>query len=268
MTLHGHGGQEKHVAALEFLKTLFGHTEQPIFFQSLANDPGDEAEARFRPVLLTRDLEPIIKFIAKHDRNRRGTFFCVATVNEGASTRNKETARETVCLHADLDFKGIVEDEPTIRAEIAKLRCPPTIIVRSGGGLHLYWVFREAIDSQEYREVIEIALKAVAEIVAGDPAVCDVCRLMRLPGTFNSKRGDMREVVVERLDGPRYELEELEEWISEQQPVLTRKVVDRPTKKDAQTQPEQTGDNPLPPARPAMGLQAPPGRHCGSRRDR
>ena len=226
MTLHGHGGQEKHVAALEFLKTLFGHTEQPIFFQSLANDAADLDEARFKPVLLTRDLEPILKFIGKHDRKRRGMFFCVATVAEGSSTRNKETVRETVCLHADLDFKGIAEDEPTIWAAIAKLRCPPTIIVRSGGGLHLYWVFREAIDSQEYREVIEIALKAVAEIVAGDPAVCEVARLMRLPGTHNSKRGDLREVVCERLDGPRYELPDLEEWISEQKAILTRKPVE------------------------------------------
>jgi P4 family phage/plasmid primase-like protien len=210
--------------AIAFITALFGsNTEQPIFLQTLANDPGDLDEANNKKRLLTRDVAPLVKFIGSHDRNRRGMFFCVATVAKGSSTRNKETVRETIALHADIDFKGVVEDEAAIRAQVAKLRCQPTVIVRSGGGLHLYWCFKESLDTQEYLALIEGALRRLADIVAGDLAVCEVARLMRLPGTHNSKYGDMREVVCERLDGPRYELDELEEWMSEQQPVLTRK---------------------------------------------
>jgi P4 family phage/plasmid primase-like protien len=210
--------------AIAFITALFGsNTEQPIFLQTLANDPGDLDEANNKKRLLTRDVAPIVKFIGSHDRNRRGMFFCVATVARGSSTRNKETVRETIGLHADIDFKGVVEDEAAIRAQLAKLRCQPTVIVRSGGGLHLYWCFKESLDTQEYLDLIEGALRRLADIVAGDLAVCEVARLMRLPGTHNSKYGDMREVVCERLDGLRYELDELEEWMSEQQPVLTRK---------------------------------------------
>ena len=213
--------------AIEFISVLFGeNTEHLIFFQTLANNPADEDEARNKKPLLTRDVEPIVRFIGAHDRARRGLFFCVATLEKGSPTRNKETVRETIGLHADIDFKGVVEDEPTIRAQIAKLRCQPTVIVRSGGGLHLYWLFRESLDTQEYLELIEGALRRLADIVAGDIKVCEVARLMRLPGTHNSKYGDMREVTCERLDGPRYELDELEEWMAEQQPVLARKPVE------------------------------------------
>jgi P4 family phage/plasmid primase-like protien len=212
--------------AIEFISAVFGpSTELPLFFQTLANDPGDADEAPNKRQLMTREVDLILGFVAKHDRNRRGTFVCVATLAEDATTRNKANCRESVGLHSDIDFKGVLEDEPTIRARIAELRYQPTIIVRSGGGLHLYWLFREAIATQDNIDWLEGKLRRLAEIVAGDVAVCEVARLMRLPGTHNSKRGDMREVVVERLDGPRYEPEELEEWLAEQAPVLTRKAV-------------------------------------------
>jgi len=230
--------------AIAFISALFGtSTERPLFFQSLANDPADADEARRKPVLLTRDVEPIIRFVGKNDRARRGMFFCVATLVEGAPTRNKANTRETPGLHSDLDFKGIVEDEPTIRARLATLRYQPSVFVFSGGGLHLYWLFRESLDTQANLERIEQALRGLAEIVAGDLAVCEVSRLMRLPGTHNSKRGDMREVVCERLDGPRYELEDLEEWIAEQQPVLARKPA--PSVAGKPTTAEPVDDNPF-----------------------
>ena len=81
--------------AIPFIAALFGGTEQPIFFQTLANDPGDEDEARFKPHLLTRDVDPIVRFVGKHDQVvAAGCFFCVATIADGSSTRNKDNCRE------------------------------------------------------------------------------------------------------------------------------------------------------------------------------
>jgi phage/plasmid-associated DNA primase len=208
--------------ATAFISTLFGaSTECPVFFQTLANDKADPDEGRNKKHVLTREIPAMLRFISKHDRARRGMYFCVGTLAEGAATRNKENIRETVGLHQDLDFKTIAEDEPTIRARIDSLRCQPTVRVRSGGGLHLYWLFREHLATQEHLERIENALRGLAAIVGGDPSVCEVSRLMRLPGSHNSKYGDIREVVTETLDGPRYELEELEDFIAETAPILT-----------------------------------------------
>ena len=214
-------------SAVAFISALFGPTtEAPIFFQTYANDEGDPDEGTFKPPrLITRDVAPLEKFIAKWDRPRRGMFFCVGILERGAS-RSKENVRETIGLWADIDFKGVVENEPQIRAQILTLRCQPSVVVFSGHGLHLYWLFRETYETQTDLERIETALRRLADIVSGDTAVCEVARMMRLPGTHNTKSGDWRPVVAERLDGPRYELSDLEEWISEQLPILTRKPVE------------------------------------------
>ncbi|WLA79598.1 DNA-primase RepB domain-containing protein [Bradyrhizobium elkanii] len=211
---------------LEFITTVFGATtECPVFFQTLANDKGDAEESRIRSQLLTREPDRVLRFVAKHDRFRRGMFFCTSTLAEGSATRNKETVRETPGLHSDLDFKNLVEDGPTVRSRLATLRCQPNILVRSGGGLHTYWLFKEALDTQAHLERIESALKRLAWLLGGDPSVCEVAHLMRLPGTHNSKYGDVREVACEALDGARrYELDDLESWLDEiRQPILTRK---------------------------------------------
>lgn len=212
--------------AIEFIITVFGPTtEQPVFFQTLANDKGDLDESRIKSQLLTREPERVIRFVAKHDRFRRGMFYCTSTLAEGSATRNKETVRETPGLHSDLDFKHLAEDEPTIRAQLARLRHQPSILVRSGGGLHCYWLFGEGLDTQAHLERIENALRRLAWMLGGDPSVCEVAHLMRLPGTHNSKYGDLREVACERLDGQRrYELDDLESWLDEvREPILTRK---------------------------------------------
>lgn len=60
---------------------------------------------------------------------------------------------------------------------------PPTIIVHSGGGWHLYWMLTKWETNQE---VIENANKALAEDVSGDSCY-NVNRFLRVPGTVNSK---------------------------------------------------------------------------------
>jgi hypothetical protein len=44
----------------------------------------------------------------------------------------------------------------------------------------------------------ENLLRALARLVGGDPAVCEVARMMRLPGSLNSKHGDAIKVVISK----------------------------------------------------------------------
>ena len=98
--------------------------------------------------------------------------------------------------------------------------------MRSGHGLHLYWLFKEPLLNVPRGNVehVEAVLRQLADHVGGDLAVCEVARLMRLPGTHNTKNGEWLPVTVERLGGPRYELDDLEEWLAESAPVLRRKA--------------------------------------------
>jgi RepB DNA-primase from phage plasmid len=66
---------------------------------------------------------------------------------------------------------------------VAALR--PHLTVHSGGGIHCYWRLLEEIDPEE----IESLNRRLCRLVGGDPACTDRGRMMRLPGTFNARRG-------------------------------------------------------------------------------
>jgi hypothetical protein len=197
--------------AVEFLAALFNGTSDEgdgqVYLSSLPNERDDPLEPTGEKHVCPPSGEAVDRFVSKWDRPRRGLFVCVSTVAD--NRRNKDNVRETVCLHADVDFKNLDCDEPTIRAALETLPTPPSIVIRSGNGLHLYWLLREVVETQRIRDRLEAALRQLAAVCGGDPAVAEVSRLMRLPGTHNTKKGDWREVVIERLDADlRYELED------------------------------------------------------------
>jgi hypothetical protein len=247
----------------EVLAAIFGATQEPIFFQTLANDPGDTDEAPIKKSILTRDVPAIARFIGRHDRNRRGLFYCISTIALGSSTRNKDNTREIVAVWTDLDFRSIAEDEPAIRKVIDTLPIPPSAIVFSGGGLHLYWLLKEPLDAQVYRERLEALNRKLASVLAGDLQATDVCRLMRLPGTVNSKHGDVRVVKVERLDADRrYDFDELEEAVAEWAPgrLTVKEAPVRAIKagrKGATPVPAEGGSNPFLAVAEAQGWKPP-----------
>ncbi|RZN25579.1 DNA-primase RepB domain-containing protein [Bradyrhizobium sp. Leo121] len=211
--------------AADFTKIVFGTTtEPPVYISSLPNERGDETEPPERHVA-TRVPSHIAGFVAKWDRPKRGLFFCTGIVKQGAR-RAKENIVQTACLHTDIDFSNLDgdPDRAEVLRQLARLRYPPSIIVFSGHGLHCYWLFKEAVDTQENIERIETALRQLADLVGGDLQCREVARLMRLPGTHNTKDGEWTEVEIVEQNGRRYELDDLEEWLAEASPVLLRKT--------------------------------------------
>jgi len=63
---------------------------------------------------------------------------------------------------------------------------PPTAIIRSGHGYHLYWRMAEF---QTERKVIETLNAALAQSIKGD-SCHNIDRIMRVPGTYNCKEPD------------------------------------------------------------------------------
>jgi hypothetical protein len=133
-------------------------------------------------------------------------------------------------LHCDADFNTIVEDEVCIWNAIDQLPLPPTKAVQSGHGVHLYWLFREALPATNENIVkVEQLLRALARHLAADSQTAEVSRAMRLPGTHNTKFGEW--LPVEQVtDNPhaRYEFNDLLAWMKTcGDPVLTRKPRDK-----------------------------------------
>ena len=219
------------LGANEFLRVMFAGTTGPLFICSLPNVKGERPGER---PIITRDATRIREFVAKWDIAGRATYFCTATLKPaenriarraGESERCEENIAEIVGIHSDTDFKNVAIPPAEIVALLKNLRCLPTIIVSSGHGLHCYWLFQEPIGTELGTDITNRIITArikLAAILAGD-AVQDLPRLMRLPGSHNSRGGDFIAVTVEHLDADRrYNLEQMEVWLAEQRPSLDR----------------------------------------------
>jgi RepB DNA-primase from phage plasmid len=189
----------------EFISEWFAGTTGRVYLCSLPNPelkgtPAGEPDERH---ILTRSTEQISGFVGKWDRPGRGLYFCTATIQPDATRRAKETLAELVALHADIDFKSVVETPEEIERIVGQLSPPPTRVHHSGHGLQLFWRFATPIPATtESIAGHERLLRLLANHVGGDLACCEAARLMRLPGTVNSKGGEEIPVriVTIRLD--------------------------------------------------------------------
>ena len=97
------------------------------------------------------------------------------------------------------------------------LKLKPSIVVASGKGWHLYWLFKMPIKLrgmpvEERRELIgrvTAVNRWLALAVGGDTACADPTRVMRLPGTNNPKPGADR-CSITLLSEAQYQLNQLE----------------------------------------------------------
>lgn len=218
----------------DFLAEFFGAaTEHAVELRSLPNERG---AAPAKP-LFGRDLELAEDHCARWDQVERGMFFGVCTRLRGRPTGSRADLAECPALWTEVDTRklGLVKD--AVRQALTTLPFPPSVIIDSGGGLHFYWLLTEAIDVQaqapdaaETEQSIVAVLKQLAGICAGDTAVCDLARIMRLPGTHNTKPAVMEAnggvpflVTVLAADWTRrYEFDDLVEWLDWQRPVVAR----------------------------------------------
>jgi hypothetical protein len=208
----------------QFLVNYFGASSlNPIYLSSLPNAECKDREPGERHII-SRSSEQIAAFVGKWDRPGRGVYFAVSTVVRTATRRSKETLSELVGVHADIDYKSLIETPEEVERIVGRLQLLPTAVNHSGHGLHLFYGFKDAIPATlESIAETERLLRMLAGHLGGDPAVCQVAALMRLPGTTNSKNGDsipVRTIVSRQL---RYEVDELQEWLKDAAPLLHRK---------------------------------------------
>lgn len=93
-------------------------------------------------------------------------------------------------LFVDIDIAKNGLDEATIRAKLDAFVAPYSILVNSGGGLHVYWLSKDdAINLRADGEIAktESILRRLAAALGGDIRATDVSRVLRVPGTLNWK---------------------------------------------------------------------------------
>lgn len=98
----------------------------------------------------------------------------------------KDAVKWLLALWADLDAKSFANGKEGAWDALRKFELAPSVIVDSGHGLQALWFLKEPLAIQEPGEV-EGVLSGLAKTLGGDPAVCEIARVFRLPESFNVK---------------------------------------------------------------------------------
>jgi hypothetical protein len=119
---------------------------------------------------------------------------------------------------------GVVTDgAPSVEAalELCHAVLQPTLVVRSGYGVHAYWLFehpwdiRDAEQRDQAGRLVEgwqrrLRAEAQALGIAGLDATHDLARVLRPAGTYNGKGAEPIPVVLMDDGGPRYTREQVD----------------------------------------------------------
>jgi len=138
----------------------------------------------------------------------KNIYFGVAT-RDGEGGK-KDNIVEIPAVWADLDYKDTPPAE--IKENLSKFPFRCTIATFTGGGNHAFWVLKEPAGPQDIPK-IEEANRRIAAALGGDTNAIDAARILRVPGTYNIKRGKLVRVVA--LNPFFYDLEDFLEQLPE-----------------------------------------------------
>lgn len=175
----------------QFLRTLF-HSTFPGFFLEIRPIPYPTPQ-------FFDDIETCAKAIKPRSKNIHfGVGLRVDKKGDEAHTRLLPA------LFIDIDvIKDHASQWEEVDQKIEHFDRPPSIIVNSGRGYHLYWLLDEYLEiTSENRNLIRGILAGLAEKLGGDPSCHDLSRLMRLPGTYNCKDANGKAVTFAQCPQP------------------------------------------------------------------
>jgi hypothetical protein len=92
---------------------------------------------------------------------------------------------EVTAIWGDVDYKNVKGGAIEVERRIAALPLKPSVVVNSGYGRHVYYVFNRVLKGKDLLAWDEM-VRALRDALQGDATV-DLCRRMRLPGTLNIK---------------------------------------------------------------------------------
>lgn len=144
-----------------------------------------------------------------------GVYYGVALRNPEATTGKKTDISVIPALWTDIDVVKMGWDEKLTIGALKSMELRPSAIVHSGNGLHAYWALSDPVylptDDTRTRIImrVEDAMRKLAGLVGGDNTF-DITRVLRVPGTFNTKGDKPKPVKVLVAGWEEYSLEQLE----------------------------------------------------------
>jgi len=178
------------------------------FFEALYSNCGEDGylECRQLPTQhrgffpVSKGFDPVVGWCK--NEGWRDVYFGVALRNPGGG--KKENVLAIPAVWCDLDLK----DFPTIaamRKRVMDFPLEPSLIVDSGGGYHVYWVLKEPAGPEDI-PLIEGINRRLVTFLNGDSQSVDASRILRVPGTKNTKYKPPKQVYCFHGNGKEYNL--------------------------------------------------------------
>lgn len=182
--------------ATRFLTTLFGGYEQGfIEWRAFSKVTGGDVARRrdYRRLPLTSPRAFATEMVRLSDA---GWDVYIGVLPRSEKRGVADSVRVARWMWADLDGKNMDD------AAIEKACKGADMVVHSGHGTHAYWLMSKPRDlsTMEEKETFVVMLRKLQLRVSGGAAddVSDLPRILRVPGTWNWKRGQKVAVTLER----------------------------------------------------------------------
>lgn len=182
------------VTAKEFLRALWGGQSGGVAeLTTITKKPATEHHPRSSVIksfgfAYPDSLDSLIVAAKNHNDKGADVYMGVCLRRsqwELGSRGTEELALSSNVVWLDIDFageghKGKTIDKVTAQRMLHQFKLKPSIVVKTGGGIHVYWLLKEAALGAELHTVKRIN-KALIKHFSTDP-VADLARILRIPG--------------------------------------------------------------------------------------
>lgn len=222
----GHTPRDFDQQISDFLRILYGDTP-PVGILNLCSKKRGKVGMRSHS-FQSSDIDGIIEKIVAL-RDQEDVFFetCLQPDRPASGKRGNAKSKTVMPgIWMDIDVAGpnhksIELPQSNEEAMAFVMELAPTIVVDSGGGYHVYflfdkpWVFKDDAERQVAQATVqysqEMIIEKGKELGWKLDNTSDLARLLRIPGTYNYKNGEKLEVNIIYIDNEvRYSYEDFE----------------------------------------------------------
>lgn len=187
--------QDSRQERLEHLNYLFGGIDNPVFVEfTFIAPPGVDVDG---PRIMTHsfrlgDQRPDWYEVERLNERGYGVYYAVTPKRKRLGRNQRSDERNTALCQAlwvDVDLDdGVYATKADACDGIARaVHVPAGALVDSGGGVHALWAIQPVPVTRETLPILKATLRGLARAVRGDTAVAELARVLRLPGTINTK---------------------------------------------------------------------------------
>ena len=183
MNMHNYNTENQKELLRQFLRLLYGNINGFIEFRPIG-DGKNKTKYNLRGFYQSiESIESLLAggYVEQCKQVGNGLFFGVLPRTERSGKKSAVNGGHVIW--SDIDDKDTGGRQETWKY-VEALPIPPSVVVESGGGLHIYYVLNQYQTNQQ----IEHMNKQLLHMVKGDKSAWNADRILRLPTSWHCKR--------------------------------------------------------------------------------